>query len=68
MHSLAQQLLDASQFGPHALRFRAYLPLFCPALFGIASELNQARFIRVELQPKLPQPVPEFPRLRIEWV
>jgi hypothetical protein len=34
-------------------------PSSFPALFGVPSELNPARFVGMEFQPKLPQPFPE---------
>ena len=38
-------------------RFRLPLPTLCPPYSGIAPEFNQARFLRVQLQPELSQPL-----------
>jgi hypothetical protein len=40
-------------------RFGLAFPSSFPALFGIPPELDPARFVGMELQPKLPQPFPE---------
>jgi hypothetical protein len=34
-------------------------PSSFPALFGVSPELDPARFVWMEFQPKLPQPFPE---------
>jgi hypothetical protein len=41
-------------------RFRFAFPSSFPVLFGKPAELNPARFVWMQFQPKLPQPFPEI--------
>ena len=41
-------------------RFGLAFPSLFPARFGIPPELDPARFVGMEFQPKLPQPFPEI--------
>ena len=39
--------------------FRLPFPTLRPPFRGIAPEFNQARLLRIQLQPELPQPFPQ---------